>query len=381
MAGEKVLLIDASAAVQEMGRTALEEAGFRVTTGANGVAALTVPDLTELDALILDVDTEGIDGFLATRELKTNGETFRVPILLLIPEQEAEARGSQSLRGANGYLVKPFNPTVLVERVRGLLEERFIKDQCDQYLQESANNFMEELAEQHIRTAVENKTQIIVERAIQNVISELDQRITREVNERMTSLTAEREQELVRATVHEVAQSMVEKLAERKVSEAIDSLLAEMTENTVKKAAETAIPQVARKQIKESLEHVLPREINQRVQQAMENLVPDVSKKIVLMIDGIAQKVVPKAAREKLPELTERHVKGTTDKVLPQLVRDLVARELVRQINEYLEPAVQDHSTRIERRTRRALIVAFLIMVAGIVIPFLWMIVIRPAGG
>jgi len=372
MAGEKVLLIDSSAAVQEIGRTALEEAGFRVTIGSNGVAVLTAPDLKGIDAIILDVATEGIDGFLATRELKTDANTHQVPILLLIPEEEGETRGSQSLQGANGYLLKPFDPIALVARVRSLIEERGIKGQCDQFLRDAANALMENLAEQHIRTAVEDKTQIIVERAIQNVITELDQRVGHEVNERMTTLTSEREQELVRATVHEVAQSMVEKLAERKVSEAIENLLAEMTEKTVKKAADSTIPTVARKQIRESLQHILPREISGQVQRAMEDLVPDVSKKIVLMIDGIAQKVVPKAAREKLPELTERHIKATTDKVLPDMVRDLVARELVRQINDYLEPAVRDAATRINRRTTVMVGIALLVIIGGLVLNFLW---------
>jgi len=372
MPGERVLLIDSSAAVQEIGRTALEEAGFRVFVGSNGVAALTAPDVKEYDVIVLDIHTEGVDGYLATHELRTGGDTHQTPILLLIPEEEGETRGNQSLRGANGYLLKPFNPVGLVGRVRTLIEERDIHRQCDDLLRKAAENFMENLAQQHIRNAVENKTQIIVERAIQNIVSQLDQRINREVTERMTRLSAEREQELVRATVHEVAQSMVEKLAERKVSEAIEGLLADMTDKSVKKSAETAVPAVARKQVKESLESVLPREIDVQVRKAMDTIVPDVSKKMVLTIEGVAQKIIPKAAREKLPELTERHVKASTEKVLPEMVQDLVAHELDRQISDYVGASVRTASTRINRRTLIMLIVALVLMLGGIVLNFLW---------
>jgi len=372
MPGEKVLFIDASAAVQEIGRTALEEAGFHVSIGSNGVAALTAPDLKELDAVVLDVHTPGINGFLATRELKTGPSTYAIPILLLIPEEEAETRGTQSLRGANGFLLKPFNPVALIGRVRALIEERHIREQCEEFLHKAADAFMENLAQQHIRAAVENKTQIIVERAIQSVVTQLDQRIGREVNERLTSLSAEREQELVRATVHEVAQSMVEKLAERKVSEAIEGLLADMTEKNVKKVAETAIPTVARKQIKESLESILPREVQAQVQKAMDTVVPEVSKKMVLMLDGIAQKVIPKAAREKLPELTERHVKATTEKVLPDMVRDLVGRELSRQITDFVSQSVRDVATRINRRVLLMVVIAMVVMFVSLAANFLW---------
>jgi DNA-binding response OmpR family regulator len=372
MAGEKVLLIDPSAAVQDIAQTALEEAGYRVSTGSNGIAALTAPELNELDALVLGTDVEGVEGFLATRELKTSPDTYQVPILLLIPEDQAAERGSQTLHGANGFLVKPFSPTGLVTRVEALIEERGVREKAQQYLKDSADTFMQDLAEKQIRDAVENKTQIIVERAIQNVISELDQRIGEEVNQRMSSLTSEREQELVRATVHEVAQSMVEKLAERKVSEVIETLLAEKTDEAIRKSAESAIPNIARKQLKDSLEHTLPREINQRVQKSMEDLVPDVSKKIVMTIDGIAQKVVPKAARENLPDLTEKHVKISIEKALPQMVRDLVAKELVRQINDHVEPAIRDAATRINRRTSVYLIVALLVMLVALIVNALW---------
>lgn len=372
MAGENVLLIDSSASVQDIGRTVLEEAGYRVTTGSNGVAALTAPELKEMNALLLGSDVEGVDGFLATRELKTSADTFDVPILLMIPEDEAEVRGSQSLRGANGFIVKPFDPTELTCRVEALIQEQAVREQARQYLRDAADAFMEKLADEHIRTAVEDKTQIIVERAIQNVITELDQRIGQEVDSRMTTLTTEREQELVRATVHEVAQSMVEKLAERKVSEAIDTILAEKTEDAITKTAESTIPAVARKQLKDSLDHMLPREVSQQVQKSMESLVPDVSKKIVLTIDGIAQKVVPKAAREKLPELTERHVKATTDKVLPEQVKSLVAHELDRQIRDYIEPAIQESATRINRRTMSFAIIGAIILGIALIVNFIW---------
>jgi tRNA A37 threonylcarbamoyltransferase TsaD len=166
--------------------------------------------------------------------------------------------------------------------------------------------------------------------------------------------------------------AMVEKLAEKKVSEAIEGLLAEMTEKTVKKAAESAIPAVARKQIKESLESVLPREVQAQVSKAMEGIIPEVTKKMILMVDGVAQKVIPKAAREKLPELTERHVRAATDQVLPELVRDLVGKELARQITDFVSQSVRDVATKINRRVLLMVIVALVVMFAGVALNFLW---------
>ncbi|MBM3333324.1 response regulator, partial [Candidatus Sumerlaeota bacterium] len=271
MAGERILLVDSSAAVQEIGKIALEEAGFRVSTGSNGPTVLAAPETEKFDVIVVDAKADGLDGYLVTRELKAKSGTHTIPVLLLIPEEEAEPRGSQTLRGANGYVLKPFRPAALVGRVNALIEEKAIKEQCDGLLREAAHAFMDKLAEQHIREAAEKRTQLIVERSIQTIVTQLDQQIRQEVGHRMTTLTAEKEEELVRATVREVAQSMVEKLAERKVAEAIQTVLNEVTEKTVKKAADTHIPAQARRLIKESLDAMLPREVGNQVQKSIES--------------------------------------------------------------------------------------------------------------
>ena len=52
MAGEKVLLVENSSAIQELGKNILEEHGYDVTVASNGLAALTYNDLKEVDEVI-----------------------------------------------------------------------------------------------------------------------------------------------------------------------------------------------------------------------------------------------------------------------------------------------------------------------------------------
>ncbi len=367
MAGEKIVVVDDSAAVQEIVKTVLTEEGYKVAVASNGLAALTYPELQDVDLLIIDSDMEGIDGFEATKVIKTDAETHTIPILLLIPEEQAETRAAQSLRGANNYLLKPFEPKALALKVHALLEEQRIYEKSRKFLEEAADKFMEKIAEDHIQAAVEKKTQIIVERAIQNVITMIDQRARKEADAKVTSLTAEKEQELVKATVHEVARSMVEKLAERKVGEAVEAVLSEQTERAVKRTAEHMLPSLVRDRIKESMEHTLPREIQARVQKAAEQLVPEVSNKIVTMIDGIAQKVIPRAAKERVPELVEKHIATVTSKSVPRMVQELTRREIDDQFQARVNPTINEAVKKIRARVNIINLIILVVVLLGIV--------------
>jgi CheY-like chemotaxis protein len=366
MAGERILLVESSVAVQEVAKNILVEGGYKVEVASNGAAALSYPRLKEVDLFILDVTTEGIDAFDATKVLKTESDTHSIPVLLLVPDEKYTTRTDFSLRGANGYLAKPFSPKEILYKVNAVLEEKAILEKSKKYTEEAANKFMERLAESYIQEAVERKTQIIVERSVQNIISLIDQRARKEVDTRVTSLTAEKEQELVKTTVHEVARSMVEKLAERKVAEAMESILTEQTEKAVKRVADSLLPTLIRERVKESLDNVLPREVQARVQRAADTLVPEVSNQIVAMIDGIAQKVVPKVAREKVPEYIEKRLATTLDATVPQTVRETTRHEVDEQLASKIDPIIKEATRRIRSRTAIIMLFVLVMVLAGL---------------
>ena len=347
MAGERILVVDSSTTVQEITQSSLAEAGYKVRTGANGMAALTVPEIEQFDLIMLDVTLDGVDGYRATRELKTDAETYETLVLLLVPEEITRDRTDPDLRGANGYLLKPFEPKQLVAKVQGMLQERQLAKQSQELLNRAADNMMARMAEEHIQQAVESKTQIIVERAIQSVVSQIDQRATQEVNQRVTQLTAEKEQELVRMIVHEVAQSMVEKLAERKVTEAIETTLRDSTDKAVKRSADKNLPSQVRERIKETLELILPREVNAKVQAAVEKAVPDIYTEMAKMFDSVATKVVQRVARERLPEMMEKHIEQHLIGAVPRLVRETASAELSKQSRAFIEPELTKGIKRI----------------------------------
>ncbi|HKO98205.1 MAG TPA: response regulator transcription factor [Pyrinomonadaceae bacterium] len=102
----------------------LEAEGYTVETVGDGEAALTLLSNKEqtYDALVLDVMLPGKDGFTVAAELRAH-DNF-VPILMLTARSRPEdvLRGFEA--GADDYLPKPFDLSVLLVRLKALLRRR-----------------------------------------------------------------------------------------------------------------------------------------------------------------------------------------------------------------------------------------------------------------
>ncbi len=113
-----LLVVDDDARLRDLLRRYLVDQGFRVTTAGDAAEARAKIKSLDFDLLILDVMMPGEDGFSLTRSLR---ETSRIPILLLTARAESEDRINGLERGADDYLVKPFEPRELVLRIKNVL--------------------------------------------------------------------------------------------------------------------------------------------------------------------------------------------------------------------------------------------------------------------
>lgn len=350
MKNKNILVVDDSAAVQEMCRKVLTDGGHHVAVASNGVAALTYPELDRIDLIIIDTHLRDVSGVDTTRQIKTDGELCEKAILLLVPEEKAAQNESVELMGANAWLMKPFDPATLLQKVNAVLEEQDVERQAREHLRRAAERTITRMAEDHIRQAVEEKTQIMVERAVQQVVSQVDRKARGEVDTKITNLTTEKEQELVKSTVQEVARSTIDKLAEKRVVEAMERILHSETEKTVKRTADEFFPSLIRERINESIEIMLPKEITRRVQKEAEDMVPDVSQRLVAIINAAAERVVPKLSREIVQHQAESIVSTSLDKNLPHLVKLQVAEEVDRLVSQRMEPHLREHAVKLRRR-------------------------------
>jgi two-component system, OmpR family, response regulator MprA len=114
-----VLLVDDDAPILRMLERTLAAEGYTVAAVGDGGAALAQVERFLPDVIVLDVAMPGMDGLAVTRRLRAKG--LAVPILLLTARDAIEERVAGLDAGADDYLVKPFDVTELMARVRALL--------------------------------------------------------------------------------------------------------------------------------------------------------------------------------------------------------------------------------------------------------------------
>ena len=109
------LVVDDSATLREMVSYTLKQAGFEPLTGGNGQEALDKLTGQQLDLIITDLNMPVMDGLTFIRAVRARDEYKFVPILMLTTESQADMKGQGKAAGATGWLVKPFNPEMLLQ--------------------------------------------------------------------------------------------------------------------------------------------------------------------------------------------------------------------------------------------------------------------------
>jgi two-component system response regulator MtrA len=114
----KILVIDDDNALREMVGIVLEAEGFEVSFHDAGTGALEVFKGTAPDLVLLDVMLPGKDGIAVCGEIRAVSGT---PIIMLTAKTESDdvVRGLEA--GADDYVVKPFDPVVLIARIKARL--------------------------------------------------------------------------------------------------------------------------------------------------------------------------------------------------------------------------------------------------------------------
>ncbi|MGA7875717.1 MAG: response regulator transcription factor [Desulfoferrobacter sp.] len=113
-----VLIVEDDRNTAALVATYLEREGFRTVSAHDGEQALEMVRSHRPDFVILDIMLPKIDGWEVCRQLRRFSD---VPILMLTAREEEIDRVAGLSLGADDYVVKPFSPRELVERVKAIL--------------------------------------------------------------------------------------------------------------------------------------------------------------------------------------------------------------------------------------------------------------------
>jgi two-component system alkaline phosphatase synthesis response regulator PhoP len=115
----RILLVEDDAGVAMVIEDLLVGRGYGVTRVADGLDGLRHAGDTEFDLLILDVMLPGLDGYALCDRVRQQG--FDGAILMLTARAQIRDRVHGLQRGADDYVVKPFDSDELLARVQALL--------------------------------------------------------------------------------------------------------------------------------------------------------------------------------------------------------------------------------------------------------------------
>jgi DNA-binding response OmpR family regulator len=122
MSRGKVLVVDDEEYIQHILNFSFGAEGYDVVTAADGEEGIKKAKSEKPDIIVLDIMMPKMDGYEACKRLKTDPNTKSIPVILLTAKGREVDRKLGSQAGADDYVVKPFSPGRLIERVEGMMK-------------------------------------------------------------------------------------------------------------------------------------------------------------------------------------------------------------------------------------------------------------------
>jgi two-component system chemotaxis response regulator CheY len=116
-----ILAVDDSVSMRQMVSYTLKSAGFEVVEAVDGEDAFEKARQRHFDLVLTDQNMPRLDGIGLTRRLREHPSFQTTPILSLTTESSDQMKQAGRAAGATGWLVKPFEPTKLIEVIRKVI--------------------------------------------------------------------------------------------------------------------------------------------------------------------------------------------------------------------------------------------------------------------
>lgn len=128
-AGKKILLVEDNELNREIATAILEEAGIIVETvddGTDAVARMSSADESEYDLILMDIQMPKMDGYTATREIRTlgNNKKANIPIIAMTANAFDEDRQKAFTAGMNAHISKPINIETIMQTLDQIFGEK-----------------------------------------------------------------------------------------------------------------------------------------------------------------------------------------------------------------------------------------------------------------
>ncbi|RPH44666.1 MAG: response regulator [Burkholderiales bacterium] len=115
-----ILIVDDSSSLRQVVSLALGRAGYDVIEGCDGQDALGKLDGRKVHLIVSDVNMPRMDGLTFLKAVKAMPNYRFTPVIMLTTESGDAKKDAGRAAGARAWIVKPFNPPVLIDAVAKL---------------------------------------------------------------------------------------------------------------------------------------------------------------------------------------------------------------------------------------------------------------------
>jgi adenylate cyclase len=124
----RILVVDDNASNRDLLSRRLQRQGHTVLRAEDGTIALALVEKEAFDLVLLDLMMPGISGYDVLALLKSDPRFREIPVIMISALSELDSIVRCIEAGADDYLAKPFDPTLLRARVGSSLEKKHMRD-------------------------------------------------------------------------------------------------------------------------------------------------------------------------------------------------------------------------------------------------------------
>jgi two-component system, cell cycle response regulator DivK len=115
---KRILVVEDQPDNRRILRDLLGNAGYELIEAETGEEALTAVEAQRPDLILMDIQLPVMDGYEATRRIRSNPELKSIPIIAVTSYALAGDEAKALAVGCNAYVTKPFSPRALLAKVQ-----------------------------------------------------------------------------------------------------------------------------------------------------------------------------------------------------------------------------------------------------------------------
>ncbi|MES9861985.1 MAG: response regulator [Candidatus Thiodiazotropha sp. LLP2] len=117
----RILVVDDSPTEVVVFKKILVKQGYEILVATDGQEGVDIAKQELPDLILMDVVMPVLNGFQATRQLKNNEATAKIPVIMVTTKDQQTDINWGMRQGATEYLVKPVSPAELLHKIKALI--------------------------------------------------------------------------------------------------------------------------------------------------------------------------------------------------------------------------------------------------------------------